>query len=190
MGIEPFELGIADDTRKPMDVHHGCSTIVLLPDAYSSVIMDCDNINDNGECGGDGGSPDIDTVEEGQDRGRGVVGDDMIKNDDEDGGVLWSLKHNLMNKGLSWSDRLLHTTEAALDVTERAVGFILSDDKPSAIATSSTVEVEEGNDEVSGKQTLPGREGEVVEKEEEEYSLSEPALSVEELTSSDEDGRP
>ncbi|EEQ99852.1 hypothetical protein Pmar_PMAR006524, partial [Perkinsus marinus ATCC 50983] len=96
--------------------------------------------------------------------------------------------------GLSWSDRLLDTTEAALDVTEKAVGFILSDDNNPNTTPSSNTEGSKGA--IEGANTVPiaaeGKSHEVT-VEGEGHSLSEPAaasaLSVEEFTSSDEDIR-
>ncbi|KAF4689908.1 hypothetical protein FOZ60_001011 [Perkinsus olseni] len=208
--LEPFELGACDDEQKGLTTydgahhhhHHDGSTIVL-PDTYSSVIMDCDNINDGGStCGG---SPEYDTTEQDRERqrrrqqGGGSSSNDFGRGngdeEDDDGGVLWNLKQNLVNKGLSWSDRLLDTTEAALDVTEKAVGFILSDDNTTTTAASKS----EGSDGQTSNQqpnNPPEGEGETEKKEEplpveEEkeghHSLSEPALSVGEYSSFSDD---
>ncbi|EER17159.1 hypothetical protein Pmar_PMAR015434, partial [Perkinsus marinus ATCC 50983] len=160
--------------------------------------MDCDSINDSGGGCSSGGSPDaIHTMEQDDDQRRQCgrsVNDAQRLTTDEEGGVLWSLKQNLMNRGLSWSDRLLDTTEAALDVTEKAVGFILSDDNnPNTTPSSNT---EGSKRAIEGANTVPlaaeGKSHEVT-VEEEGHSLSEPAaasaLSVEEFTSSDEDIR-
>ncbi|KAF4759186.1 hypothetical protein FOZ63_003119, partial [Perkinsus olseni] len=165
--------------------------------------MDCDNINDGGStCGG---SPEYDTTEQDRERqrrrqqGGGSSSNDCGRGngdeEDDDGGVLWNLKQNLVNKGLSWSDRLLDTTEAALDVTEKAVGFILSDDNTTTTAASKS----EGSDGQTSNQqpnNPPEGEGETEKKEEplpveEEkeghHSLSEPALSVGEYSSFSDD---
>lgn len=96
--IELSELGIVDDTAH--GAHHG--SIVVLPDTYSSVIMDCDSINDSGGGCSSGGSPDaIDTMEQDDDQRRQCgrsVHDAQRVITDEEGGVLWSLKQNLMNR--------------------------------------------------------------------------------------------